>query len=102
MERKTITQTEANGMRFRYTVSKYLVNEDNRSIQVFYRKELLAPLTDDIITTEEKSYQLGEEFFVAYETASFSDYITAGVNDLQAMFRGRAIWKISEIEGLTT
>jgi hypothetical protein len=102
MERTTITQTLPNGMRNRYTISKYLINEDARNIQVFYRKELLAPLTDDIISNEEKSYILGEEFFLSYENATFQDYITGGVNDLQAMFRGRAIWKISQIENITT
>ena len=101
MERTTITQTLPNGMRNRYTISKYLINEDARNIQVFYRKELLAPLTEDIISSQEKSYQLNEEFFLAYENATFQDYITAGLNDLQAMFRGRAIEKISQIENIT-
>lgn len=101
MERTTIVQSLPNGMRNRYTISKYLINEDARNIQVFYRKELLAPLTDDIISHEEKSYSLGEEFFLAYENATFQDYITNGVNDLQAMFRGRAIWKIYQIENIT-
>jgi len=101
MERTTITQTLPNGMRNRYTISKYLINEDARNIQVFYRKELLAPLTEDVIATEEKSYSLDEEFFLSYELATFQDYITAGVNDLQAMFRGRAIAKISQIENIT-
>ena len=101
MERTTITQTLPNGMRNRYTISKYLINEDARNIQVFYRKELLAPLTDDIISSEEKNYTLGEEFFMAYEIGTFQDYILAGIFDLQAMFRGRAIWKISQIENIT-
>jgi hypothetical protein len=101
MERTTITQTLPNGMRNRYTISKYLINEDARNIQVFYRKELLAPLTDDIVTSEEKSYSLDSEFFNQYESATFQQYITAGVNDLQAMFRGRALAKISQIENIT-
>ena len=100
MERKTITQTLANGMRQRFTIKCYLIEEDSRQIRVFYTKELLAPLEDVIIKEEEKSYILSEDFFTAYETNTLQDYIDLGVTDLQQMFRGNAILKISEIEGL--
>ncbi len=101
MERTTITQTLPNGMRNRFTIATYKISEDLRNITVYYRKELLAPLNDDVISSEEKNYVLGEEFFLAYENATLQDYINANVNDLQAMFRGRAIAKISQIENIT-
>lgn len=100
MENTTIIQVLEDGMRLRFSISKYLIDEKKRTIKVFFDEELLAPLVDKIISSKEDSYTLGEEFFESYENTTFDDYKKAGIDDLQKLFRGRAIAKISEIRGI--
>jgi len=95
---KTEIYTNENGTRHQFVIDTYAIRVQQEVIDVYYTRNTLAPLTEDVIKAEQKQYSITGQEFEDWRNKALSDLVSAGVTTVEEMFFLASLPKIIAIE----
>lgn len=91
---KTSVYTQDNGVKVQFQIDTYAIRVVQEVIDVYYTKQILAPVTEEVIKEEQMSYQLSGAEFESWRNTQLSDLVTNGIASVEDMFFAATLPKI--------
>ena len=99
---KTSVYTQDNGVKVQFQIDTYAIRVLQEVIDVYYVKQFLAPVTEEVIEGAEKqmTYRIEGEEFHTWRTTLLSALVAGGVSTVEDMFFLSTLPKIISQNGL--
>ena len=91
---KTEIYTNENGTRYQFVIDTYAIRVQQELIDVYYTKNTLAPLTEDVIKSEQKQYSIIGQEFEDWRSKLLSDLVLLGITTIEEVFFAATLPKI--------
>ena len=83
---KTSVYTQENGVKVQFQIDTYAIRVVQEVIDVYYTKQTLAPVTEEVIKEEQMSYRIEGQEFEDWRNTALADLITNGMATVEDMF----------------
>ena len=91
---KTSVYTQDNGVKVQFQIDTYAIRVVQEVIDVYYTKQTLAPISEEVIKEEQMNYRIDGEDFHTWRTTLLSALVAGGVSTVEDMFFKSTLPKI--------
>ena len=98
---KTSVYTQDNGVKVQFQIDTYAIRVVQEVIDVYYTKQILAPVTEEVIKEEQMSYRIEGAEFETWRSTVLADLTAQGIATVEDMFFLSTLPKIIAQNGLS-